>query len=491
MRYLSGTDTQMLYTDGPNSMNMIAPIGIFDPSTAPGGKVEFEDVLTYISDRLHLSSSFRERLVRVPLGLDRPLWINDADFDLEYHVRELALPAPGDWRQLTTQIARIGARPLDLSRPPWELYIIHGIDSAPRIPEGSFAMMLKLHHAAVDGVAGAELVTALMQPTAKSTIEPVVDDWKPEKKPSGMEMLTRGGAQTVLRPVKSARLILRTVGGVPGAMKGFARPQKEAPKLGSSAATRFNKMVSPHRVWDLVHFDLADVKAVKNAVPGATVNDVAVTVVAGAIRRYLDANGELPESTLNAIMPISTRPTATQKSAPGAPHGISGGGGGGNRFVMTMIPVATEVADPLERIMLVKRSTAKAKDYGTGMLDLVQTVELIPGALVGSVQRALTRTIAARGRATGAHVVVTNVPGPRVPMYFAGAKCAAYSGMAPIADGVGLIVAIGGYCDDFSITFTCDRDMMPDPEFFADCLRAEYDALRAAAFDAKNERGKG
>jgi len=272
-------------------------------------------------------------------------------------------------------------------------------------------------------------------------------------------------------------------------MKVLVLPSKDAPRLGSSAATRFNRMVSPHRVWGLVNFDLADVKAVKNALPGVTVNDVGVTVVAGALRRYLDANDELPETTLNAIMPISTRPTATQKAAQGAPHDISGGGGGGNRFVMTMIPVATQVADPLERIHLIKSSTSRAKDYGTGMLDLMQAVELIPGALVGSVQRALTRTVAARGRATGAHVIVTNVPGPRVPVYFAGAKGVTYSGMAPIANGMGLIVAIGGYCDDFSITFTCDRDMMPDPEFFADCLRAEFDALRAAAFDDKNEGG--
>lgn len=481
MRYLSGTDTQMLYTDGPNAMNMIAPIGIFDPSTTIKGRIDFEDVLQYVTDRLHLSTSFREKLVRVPLGLDRPVWINDATFDIEYHVRELALPAPGDWQQLTTQVSRLGARPLDLSRPPWELYVIHGIDNVPGIPAGSFVMMLKLHHAAMDGVAGAELVTALLQSDPNVGVEPPAEEWQAEQPPSGMGMLVRGGAQTVLRPVKSARLILRGVGAIPGTVKPFVRPAKDAPRLGSTVATRFNRPVSPHRVWDFVTFDLADVKAVKNAVPEVTVNDVAVTVVSGALRRYLEGADELPESTLNAIMPISTRPTSTQTGG-SAPPDVSGGGGG-NRFVMSVIPIGTHVADPLERIELVKRSTEQAKNYGTGMLDLVQSSELLPGALIGTVQRALARTISTRGRALGAHVLITNVPGPRIPMYFAGAKAVSYSGMAPVTDSMGLIVAIGGYCDDFSITFTCDRDMMPDPSRFAECLRSEFDALRAAALE--------
>jgi diacylglycerol O-acyltransferase / wax synthase len=475
MRYLSGADTQMLYADTAKAMNVIAPVIILDPATAPGGRVTYDDVLGYVGARLHLSTTFRERLVRVPLGLDRPAWINDESFDLEYHVRELALPAPGDWRQFTTQVARIGSRPLDLSRPPWELYIVHGLNGIPGIPENSFAIMLRLHHAAIDGVSGAELVTALMQPAPDSPVEPPKEEWKPEQPPSWPGMLVRGGVRTVVRPVGSARQILGAVGALPGAMTRIARPAPGAPKLGASTVTRFNKPVSAHRVWDFVRFDLTEVKEIKNAVSGVTVNDVAVAVVGGALRRYLTDKGELPETTLNAVMPISTRPTARQGS-----ESLSGGGGG-NRFVMTMIPIGTDVADPLERVRSVQKATEHAKAYGTGMASLLETAELIPGALIGTMQRALVRATASVGRAGGAHVVVTNVPGPRVPMYFAGARGVTLSGMTPVSDGMALVIAVGGYLDDFSVMFTGDRDALPDPAFFSDCLRAEFEALSGQA----------
>jgi diacylglycerol O-acyltransferase / wax synthase len=480
MRYLSGTDTHMLYSDAPHAMNMIAPIGIFDPSTAPGGEVSYDDVLGYVGARLHLSTTFRERLVRVPLGLDRPMWINDEYFDIEYHVREIALPAPGTWEQLTTQVARIGARPLDMTRPPWELYVIQGVDSVSWTPKGSFAMMLKLHHAAVDGVSGAELITALMEPGPDVVVPAAADDWTPEAPPSTLGRLVRGGVQTVARPVLSARTILRAVGGVPSQVKTQLFRPEGTPKLGSSASSRFNTSISPHRVWDFVAFDLADVKAIKNAVPGVTVNDVAVTIVGGAVRRYLEHHGEGRDTSLNAIMPISARPTATQQTTTAHDSKDGKGATGGNRFVMTLIPIGTQIADPVERLHDVKRSTESAKEYGTSASDLVESTELIPGALIGTTQKAVIKIVNRLGQAAGAHLIVTNVPGPRQPMYFAGAKATGYSGMAPVVDGVGLIIGIGGYVDDFSVTFTADRDMMPDPEFFSQCLRAEYAALREA-----------
>jgi diacylglycerol O-acyltransferase len=481
MRYLSGTDTQMLYADTRHAQNVIAPIGIYDPSTAPGGKVTFEQVLHYVRDRLHVSDSFRERLVRVPLGLDRPVWIRDADFDLEYHVRELALPAPGDWRQLCAQIGRLGARPLDLSRPPWELYVIYGVNDVEGVPPGSFATMLKLHHAAIDGVAGAELVTALLQPTPDAGPPPPPDtEWTPESAPSAIGMLVHAGVQTVLRPVTSGRMVLSALGVAPRSVRQAVRPPRGMTRMGPVAATRFNASISPHRVWDLVRFELADIKRIKQAVPGTSVNDVALTIVGGGLRAYLEAKGELPKDSLKTIMPISVRPTLTQQAS--APQVSSGGdGGGGNKFAMTMIPLGTDIADPLERLRAVQLSTASAKEYGVDALKLVETTELIPGALFGTVQRAVTRVANAAGRSPSVHTIVTNVPGPRSPMYFAGARAHIYSGMAPVVDGMGLINAIGSYVDDFSICWTAAREMMPDPENYAAALRDAFEALQAAA----------
>jgi diacylglycerol O-acyltransferase / wax synthase len=476
MRFLSGTDTQMLYADTPHAQNLIAPISIFDPSTAPGGQVGYEDVLEYVRDRLHLSETFRERLVRTPLALDRPMWIRDPDFDLEYHVREIALPRPGDWNQFITQIARLGSRPLDMSRPPWELYVIYGLDAVEGVPTGSFATMLKLHHAAVDGVAGAELITALMQSEPGELVQPPTEEWKPEPVPSYARRLAYAGFQTVARPVASYRSFLRAAAAAPTTVKQALLPPQGVERMGPAPATRFNAGVSSHRVWNAVRWNLTDIKAIKNKEPGATVNDAAVTLIGGAMRRYLDAKGELPESTVSCIMPISVRPTTTQK--PDAER-VSPGGGG-NQFAMTVIPLGTNIAAPWERLRTVRSSTAAAKKFGVGALTLMQASEALPGALIGTAQRAVARLMTRAGRTFGAHTIVTNVPGPRSPMYFCDARAVFISGMAPIVDGMGSIFGVGSYVDEFFICWTADRDQMPDPGFFADCLREEFGRMQKA-----------
>ncbi len=210
-------------------------------------------------------------------------------------------------------------------------------------------------------------------------------------------------------------------------------------------------------------------------------NDIAIAVVGGALRRYLLDKGELPRESLTTIMPISVRPTSTQLQKDG--HTTTSAGGGGNRFSMSMISLNTDIADPRERLDAIRTATDAAKKYGVDAQTLVETTELLPGALVGTAQRAVMRLINATGRSVGAHTIVTNVPGPRTPMYFCGAQCLLSSGMAPVVDGMGLINGVASYVDDFTICFTADRDQMPDPEFYAACLRDEYETLLKALTD--------
>lgn len=486
MRYLSGADTQMLYADTAHAQNIIAPITICDPTTAPGGAVDYAMVLEYVRARLHASDSFRERLVRSPLGLDRPLWINDPNFDLEYHVREIALPSPGDWRQLCAQVSRLGARPLDMSRPPWELYIIQGLDAIDGVPQGSFATMLKLHHAAVDGVAGAELVSALMEAEPDAEPEPPDSTWMPEKPPSARRMFVSAAWHTAARPVASYREFLRAAATAPRAILRTVRPPAGNGGLGPLSATRFNRAISPHRVWDAVRIDLAEIKRIKNAVAGATVNDVAVTIVGGGLRRYLAAKGELPAGSLTTIMPISVRPTMTQKPTDAQVTS----GAAGNRFAMAMIGLGTDIEDPLQRLTFIHDGTIAAKEYGVDALTLVAATEALPGALLGTAQRAVMRVVNATGRSMGAHTIVTNVPGPRTPLYLFGARVLFMSGMAPVVDGMGLINGIGSYCDEFFICWTADRDQMPDPEFYGECLLAEAEALGKAVSPAPVKKAR-
>jgi diacylglycerol O-acyltransferase len=477
MRQLSGTDTLMLMNDRPHAQNMICGLSIYDPSTAPGRSVTFDDVVALVASRLHVSDSFRERLVNVPLGLDRPWWIKDAAFDLEYHIRHIALPAPGTWRQLCTQVARLGARPIDLTRPPWEFYVIEGLDGIEGMPEGSFALMSKLHHAAVDGVSGTEMMTAIHDHSPEPPPVEPSPEWASEDRPSDLSLMSNAAAHALTRPLAFAGFVIPAVRRLPGALRNRRdRPPGSAPAM--PAAARFNTAVSAHRSWGQRQFTLAELKTIRRAVDGAKVNDVALALVGGAMRRYLTDKGELPQDSLVALMPISVRPTTVQERRPDEVEASAGG----NRFAMTNVTMATDVDDPLERLTVIAGVTAAAKlKSAVGAQTLSQMSELLPGGLLGSVQRAVTRTVNRRGRALGAHTLVTNVPGSQTPLYLCGARAVMMTGMPPIVDGMGLVNGVGSYNGNVNVCFTADRDMMPDPEFYEGCLQASFDELLHAA----------
>src|SRR5215210_180947 len=274
-----------------------------DPSTAPGGVLECGDMKRLLEERLPLLPPFRWRLVEVPLGLDYPYWVDDQDFDLDFHVRELALPAPGSDQQLAEQLARIFARPLDRARPLWELYVIHGLRG------GHVAALTKIHHALIDGMSGAEIMGLLLdtEPTGREL--PPAPEPPRETKPGDLEMLGRGLLGLPRYPLRALRAVPRTVpnledtpfGTLPGAgtlgrLAGRPSSSLRAPK------TSFNGRVSPHRRFAFGQLTLDDVKEAKNA-HGCTVNDVVVSMCAGVVRRWLIDHSELPGEPLVAQIP--------------------------------------------------------------------------------------------------------------------------------------------------------------------------------------------
>jgi len=484
MRRLSGTDTLMLYSENAKAQNIIAPVAIYDASTAPGGRVTLEDVLRFVQSRLHVSESFREKLVRVPFGLGNPYWVRDADFDLEYHVRHISLPRPGSWEQFTAQVSRIGQRALDMDRPPWELWLIDGLDAIEGVPPGAFAVLLKLHHAAVDGVAGTEILNALHDHSLDAVQAPVADDtWRPDARPSDLALVARAAAHVVVEPIGTARRLLwPTLRMVPGAAVQMVRPAEgRTPSLGPVAGTRFNRPVGAHRVWDARRIPFADVKEIRKAVPGASINDVVMALVGGSIRLYLKSKDELPEGTLVALMPISLRPTTIQAKAAGPAAPEVEAARGGNRFSMASVPLGTHIEDPLERIRAVAASTETAKANAMDAPALVEWSEALPGSLAGTAQRAVLRLLNRVGRTIGVHMVVTNVPGPQNPLYFSGARCLFISGMAPVVDGMGIIHAVSSHEGQMVVCFTADRDMMPDPAFYASCISESFEQMLKAA----------
>jgi diacylglycerol O-acyltransferase len=468
MQQLSGQDASFVYSERPHAPTHITSIMIYDPSTAPGGKVTFKGILTYLEARLHLARSFRQKLVRVPGDLDHPWWVEDADFDLEYHVRHIALPKPGDWRQFCIQAARLHARPLDMSRPLWELYVIEGLDGVAGVPKGSFAMVLKLHHAAVDGKSGVEMLTAIHSeaPTLDDPEPPAVP-WQPERDPTPFELYSKASVNMMRQPLRAARATGRLVPGL-GRAIGVSRQGHGQDTTGNAPGTRFNGPVTAHRVLDARFFDFADLKPMRAKVPGATVNDVALSVIGGALRGYLDGLGELPATSMRAMTPVSVRSENERSDA-------------GNQVSAMIVSLGSDISDPVDRLAAVHRSTAGSKEItrAIGARNLTELSQLAPGALIGLGTR-MAGQFARRGNAGAVNCVVTNVPGPREPLYFAGARSVRSFGAGPVADGMGLINIVTTYERQFVLSFTSCRELMPDPARYADLLEASFDALRSA-----------
>ena len=350
MEQLSGMDSSFLYFEMRNAPTHIGSFAIYDQSTAPGGRVTFKGILANVERRLHMARCFRQKLVKVPLDLDHPYWIEDPDFDLEFHVRHIALPHPGDWRQLCIQAARIHARGLDLARPLWEMYVIEGLDNVEGVPPGGFAVLTKIHHAAIDGVSGAELAGAIHDLSPQAEPPAPENRWVPERQPGMVELSARTAVNNLRYPFRFARVISRNAPALVNMFRGS--PEDEVENSGAVPRTRFNGTISPHRVVEGRLFSLQDIRDIRKRVPGATVNDVILTVCSGSMRKYLAFHKELPEESLVAIAPISVR-TGTEE------------GTAGNKISAMSVTLYSDEIDPLDRLRKVYRGNGPVTRYPT------------------------------------------------------------------------------------------------------------------------------
>ena len=471
MHQLTGLDASFLYMETPNAPMHISGLAIYDQSTAPNGEVRFKEVIGMFNERALPIPTMTRRLVEVPFSMDHPYWVSDGNFDPEFHVRHIALPKPGDWRQLCILISRLHARPLDRSRPLWEVYIIEGLDNVEGVPKGSFAIFSKTHHAAIDGSSGVEITAATHDLTPDFSVprDPVVV--KVDNQPSRGELVLRAQLNNIRKPFHFIGVARNTI---PGMAKAWNQLRKgELTQVKSVPRTRFNGKVSPHRVFDAAIFDLAEIKAIKNSVPGATVNDVAITIVGGALRKYLNHHEELPEESLAAMAPVNLR-TENEK------------GTGGNIVSTMTVQVRSDIADATERLQAVHESTRGAKEYNNaiGAKAMTDYTQFIPSMLTAQAARLASQWGLTSRMKPAFNCVITNVPGPQVPLYTMGAKMVANFGTGPIQDGLGLFHVIGSYCGEMTISTTCCRDMMPDPAFYKQCLVESFEELSTTALEA-------
>ena len=427
MRQLSEHDASFLYADTIHANANVTFVQIYDQSTVPGGTLRFKTILEHIQGRLHRSPIYRSKLLRVPFELDEPYWVEDEFFDLEYHVRHIALPKPGDWRQFCIQASRIHARVLDVHRPLWEIYVIEGLDSITDLPPGSFALLTKIHHAAIDVESRNEFIDVLHDASPKPPKPEPPEPWFPERAPAPFALLCRAGFNAMFAPWRLAGPFMRAMPTVTTFARDVLHPERHP------TATRFNAVVTPHRVFDTRRFLLEEFERIRALVPGATVNDAVLAVCAGGLRRYLEAHAELPRSDLTAIVPLGI----------GAERGRAG--------ASRRVPFGTCIADPVARLAWIHGQTSAAAP------DSAQHGLPLPAC------------------------TITYVPGPARPVYLHGARMTYFSAILPIADGMGLVFAVTDYDGRINVSPTSCRELMPDPQAFTQCVRDSFQEYLALA----------
>jgi WS/DGAT/MGAT family acyltransferase len=475
MRQLTGLDAAFLAMETRTVFGHVGSVCVVDPSTSPE-PFSYERFVRLIESRLPLVPPFRCRLVQVPLGLDQPYWLEDPDFDIEFHVRELALPAPGDDRQLAEQAARLHSRPLDRSRPLWEIYLIWGLEG------DRVAIYSKVHHAAIDGVSGNDVLSALLD---RSPHGRAPDDLPPAPRaaaaahpPGGLELLARSAVSLAGHPMRAVRLGASLLRSAPALVTGPMRPRlplldrflrPDGAAVLSQPGLRapqlpFNRPITQHRRWAFRTLSLDAVRQIKNAA-GCTVNDVVMALCTGALRRWLIDHDALPEGPLVAAVPVSVR-TAEQQ------------GTHGNQVSTMLTVLPTHLADPAERLRVVSEAMRAAKEQHRALPAtlLADVTQFAVPALAGQAAR-LSARLRLLERVNPFNLIISNVPGPNVPLYFAGAKLLAYYPLSAISDGQGLNITVMGYRNQLFFGLIACRELVPDVDRLAGYLVDEAAVL--------------
>jgi diacylglycerol O-acyltransferase / wax synthase len=467
----------------------VASLTIYDPSGAPGG-AGVDATRQLILERINELAPFRRRLVEVPLGLDLPYWIEDPAFDLDFHVRHHAVPPPGNPQQLAEVVSRIHARPLDRSRPLWELYVIEGVDEGRRI-----AQLTKVHHAAIDGAAGALMLAAMLdvEPGSRPTGEPA--EWTPEAVPSDVTLLSRTMVEYARRPEKFIRLSVKTLrelgwltrsAGVlaladliaqpiPGPAGDLLRRRlrnapnevDEPPPLPPTAAPRtpWNATITPHRRFAYTTVPLDEAKRIRRAV-GCTFNDVVLALCSGTLRRYLIEHDCLPDESLIAMVPVSVRSGSEGDTYE-------------NRVSLVLSELATNEPDPVARLKRVHQSmnVAKTRFAAIPAEALQDFTRFAPPAVVARAMRMYSRLRIADHTSPPFNLVISNVPGPPGPLYFAGAKLEHFYPISALTDGQGLNMTVQSYNGNLDFGFVSCRELVPDLWRLTDLLQDSLEEL--------------
>ncbi|MDN4175354.1 wax ester/triacylglycerol synthase family O-acyltransferase [Nocardioides sp. SOB77] len=461
---LSGLDASFLYLETPSQLMHVCGVILLDPSTMPE-PYSFAGLQATIDERVRDTPAFTRKLRRVPMGLDHPIWVRDKQFDIERHVHRLALPRPGGLAELTELTGHLAGLPLDRSRPLWEMWVIEGYDGG--LGHDLVAVFMKMHHATVDGVSGANLVSHLCSLEPEAEPLGTADDQTYGRDPDQLELLGRAVLSNVTKPVHAARLlnpsaqlVARTIG------RARAGTAMAAPL--TAPRTSFNGTITGHRTIALADMSLDEVREVK-AATGTTVNDVVLTVAGGALRSYLEERGELPDDSLLATVPVSV-------------HGTSKRSSGVNKVSALFAKLGTDEEDPLVRLEEMATRNKHAKEHHNAIsADALQDwAEFAAPRTFGLAMRTYAGLRLAERHPVVHNLVISNVPGPPVPLYFCGAEVLGLYPLGPVFHGAGLNVTVMSNHGHLHVGVIACRESVPHPEELVRRFPAELSALRAA-----------
>jgi WS/DGAT/MGAT family acyltransferase len=457
---LTALDQSFLDLEGPSVHMHVGSVGIFDggPLVGEDGGLDFDRVCELTEANLRRAPRFRQKLASVPVT-GQPVWVDDERFNLLYHLRHTSLPEPGDERRLKRLVGRIMSQKLDRTKPMWELWLVEGLEG------GRFALISKVHHCLVDGISGVDLLSAFMGPDPEYRPPPVESRWMPRPAPGragllGSELSRRAGLPLRLlrrasgaarTPGRNARSAAHAASGFAGSLASSLKPASETP---------FNVPIGPHRRFDWLRFDMGVVREVKEKI-GGKLNDVVLACVAGAVREHLNAHRvPLDDLDFRVFVPVSTR-TEEQR------------GKLGNRVSLLVAPLPVDEPEVGRRVQRVIAATGKLKRSGAARG--AEAFEEVSDWTSPRLLTALSRMAASR---RAFNLVVTNVPGPPVPIYLAGAKMLGSYPLVPLFENQALGVALFSYDDGLYWGFNADWDVVPDLHEFVLSIEQEFEQLR-------------
>jgi len=442
MDRLSGLDASFLYLESNQQLMHVCGLILLDASTVPGG-YSFEGMKAELERRVRPIPMFHRKLKFVPGGIDHPVWVEDADFDIDVHVHRAGLPSPGGEAELSELCGHIAGIPLDRSRPLWEMWIIEGLES------GQIAVFSKMHHASVDGVSGSNMISYLCSLEPDSPPMDVEAAKVEMRVPSDAELIGRGIGATLAKPVHLARVLVPTV-GLLATTVGRARQGTAMAAPLTAPRTSFNGTITGHRSIAYADLSLARIKEIRHRVEGATVNDVVLALSGGALRRYLEDRGELPATSLLASVPVSVRSTSRKAN-------------GSNKVSTMFTRLRTDLADPRERIEAIASSNVLAKEHHQAIpADTLQDwAEFAAPRTFGLAVRMVSSLRLADSGPVIHNLVISNVPGPPVPLYFMGARMDALYPLGPVFHGAGLNITVMSNNGVMHVGVIACRESMP------------------------------